>query len=239
MDTRAEAHDYDKMDHSLVNSQFVDDLLAFAKSNQLALGDILDLGTGTARIPIKLCQTEQQCHVTAIDMAAHMLELAAKNVNENGLSERIRLERIDAKSMPYDDGSFDSSISNSIVHHIPEPELCLAELIRVTKPGGIIFVRDLLRPQNDAIVQQLVQTYAGTENAHSRQMFEDSLRAALSIDEIQKMVAGFGFDQESVTVTSDRHWTWAASCLDGSHSNRVAIEQLGDRSASRSCGFEC
>ena len=210
MDTQMEAYDYDSMDHSVVNKQFVDDLLDFAKSNQLALGNILDLGTGTARIPIKLCQTEQQCRVTAIDMAVHMLELAEKNVAESDLTERILLQQIDAKSMPYDDDSFDASISNSIIHHIPEPDLCLGELIRVTKPGGIIFVRDLHRPRDEAMVNQLVQDYAGTENAHSRRMFDDSLRAALSLDEIREMVASFGFGRESVSMTSDRHWTWAA-----------------------------
>ncbi len=225
MDTQVEAHDYDNMDHSQVNGQFVADLLEFARSKQLALGNILDLGTGTARIPIQLCQTEPKCHVTAIDMAIHMLELAAANVDSNGLTKRIRLEQVDAKAMPYDDGLFDCSISNSIVHHIPEPDLCLAELIRVTKPGGIIFVRDLLRPRNEAMVNQLVQLYAGAENAHSRQMFDDSLRAALSIDEIREIVAGFGFEKESVSATSDRHWTWAVVRLNGSRSNRVSIQQ--------------
>ncbi len=220
MDTQIEARDYDNMDHSQVNSQFVADLLEFAGARQLDLGNVLDLGTGTARIPIQLCQTDLQCHITAIDMAAHMLELADKNVNESGLTERIRLERIDAKSMPYEDGSFDSSISNSIVHHIPEPYLCLCELVRVTKQGGIIFVRDLLRPPSDATVNQLVQTYAGVENPHSRRMFDDSLRAALSIDEIRDVVSGFGYGKETVSVTSDRHWTWATRCLNGSSPNR-------------------
>ncbi len=71
-------------------------------------------------------------------------------------------------------------------------------------------MRDLLRPADDETVKQLVQTYAGEENAHSRQMFDDSLRAALSLEEIRKLVSQLDFDPGSVQVTSDRHWTWAA-----------------------------
>jgi hypothetical protein len=48
MDTAADALDYDRMDHREVNRRFVDDFLAAAPD----LSDVLDLGTGTAQIPI-------------------------------------------------------------------------------------------------------------------------------------------------------------------------------------------
>jgi hypothetical protein len=59
-------------------------------------------------------------------------------------------------------------------------------------------------------VARLVETYAGEESDHARQMFEDSLRAALSLDEIRTFVRELGFDAETVRATSDRHWTWNA-----------------------------
>ena len=84
----------------------------------------------------------------------------------------------------------------------------LREAVRVTKPGGLLFFRDLLRPDSETTLQQLVQTYAGSENAHSRQMFDDSLHAALSLDEIRALVTDLGFPADSVHQTTDRHWTW-------------------------------
>ena len=54
MDTAEEASDYNAMDHAAVNRIFVDDLLR-CPDEQLT-GDILDLGTGTALIPIELCR---------------------------------------------------------------------------------------------------------------------------------------------------------------------------------------
>ncbi len=204
MDTHEEAVDYNAMDHSTVNRVFVDDLLKVEGFR----GDVLDLGTGTALIPIELCERFEDCRVMAVDMAAHMLDLAKCNLEMASLTERIELAQVDAKGLDYDDDAFDAVISNSIIHHIPEPKNCLSEAVRVTKPGGVLFFRDLMRPESDKVVKDLVETYAGEENDHSKKMFDDSLRAALSLEEIQALVVDLGFTADSVTATSDRHWTW-------------------------------
>jgi ubiquinone/menaquinone biosynthesis C-methylase UbiE len=208
MDTAAEAIDYDAMDHSEVNRIFVADLRAAGLRPEA--GEILDLGTGTALIPIKLCRREPNARVRAVDAARHMLDVARKNLEAAGLSERIRLELIDAKRLPYAQGQFTAVISNSIVHHMAEPLSVLAEAWRVAAPGGLIFFRDLFRPDNEATLQRLVATYAAGANAHQQQMFADSFRAALRVEEMQALVAELGGDPRGVRATSDRHWTWTA-----------------------------
>ena len=85
------------------------------------------------------------------------------------------------------------------------------EAVRVTKPTGTLFFRDLLRPGSQQELDHLVQTYTGQENAHSQQMFRESLHAALTLDEIQDMVEQLGFDRQSVVQNTDRHWTWTAN----------------------------
>ena len=206
MDTEAEAVDYDSMDHREVNRIFVSDLLAAGPGE----GWILDLGTGTAQIPIELCRRHARAKVLAIDMALHMLRLAQKNVAQAGLTERIRVERVDAKRLPYADGSFATVASNSIVHHIPEPIVVLDEAWRVLAPGGLIFIRDLFRPDDEATVEHLVETYAAGASEHQKQMLADSFHAALTVEEVRRIVTPFGVAPETVRATSDRHWTWAA-----------------------------
>ena len=66
-------------------------------------------------------------------------------------------------------------ISNSIIHHIPDPSLCFAEMHRVCSGGGVLFVRDLLRPGDRATLAHLVNAYAAGANDHQRKMFADSL----------------------------------------------------------------
>jgi len=207
MDTPDEAHDYDAMDHSAVNRAFVADLLAFLPR---PAGTVLDLGTGTAQIPIELCRTADGFEVLAVDAAEHMLRLAAGNIERAGLGNRIRVERANARQLPHPDGSFPVVMSNSIVHHVPDPFEVISEMVRVCADGGALFVRDLIRPDDEPTLAGLVNTYAAGANDHQRAMFADSLRAALTLAEVQSLVVQLGFPPASVRQTTDRHWTWAA-----------------------------
>jgi ubiquinone/menaquinone biosynthesis C-methylase UbiE len=232
--TAAEALDYDSMDHSAVNRLFVADLLAAG----LTAGEVLDVGTGTAQLPIELCRQTAEgkkgdsphlperpegcfaqmgtvpffpaVRVLAVDLSDEMLSLARRNVLCACLTHRIRLEKADAKQLPYADGRFAAAISNGILHHIPEPRTMLGEMWRVVAPGGMVFVRDLFRPADEDAVQRLVAAYAPGANLHQRQMFAASFRAALSVGEVRTLVAGLGVAPDTVQATSDRHWTWCA-----------------------------
>lgn len=139
-----------------------------------------------------------------------MLAVAAENLARAGLADRIQLEHVDAKRLPFADRSFAAVVSNSIIHHIPEPRTVIAEAVRVTAAGGLLFFRDLLRPADRQTLDMLVDTYAAGANEHQRRMFAESLHAALSLDEVQALVAEFGFARDTVRATSDRHWTWLA-----------------------------
>ena len=226
MDTAEEARDYDAMDHGAVNARFCDDFLAFASGleprGETALGPrtprVVDFGTGTALIPIELCKRAAGFVVVAIDLAQHMLDLGRDNVARAGLAERVLLERVDAKGTPYEDGAFGATISNSIIHHIPDPARCLAEMWRVTAKGGLLFVRDLHRPDGDAEVDRLVALYGGEPPAeparvasyeNQRALFRASLCAALTVAEVAAMVTPLGLPASAVKMTSDRHWTLA------------------------------
>jgi ubiquinone/menaquinone biosynthesis C-methylase UbiE len=215
MDTEDEARDYDAMDHVEVNARFVGDLLAFRPR----VGEVLDVGTGTARIPIALCTRVPSATVVAIDLADHMLTLARKNVANAKLEGRITLEKRDAKSAGWPDGRFEVVLSNTILHHIPDPTDLVREMWRLTAKGGTIFLRDLARPSSAAEVRALVAKHGGTAassdaravEAHARQvaLFEASLHAALTLDEIRARVSALGIPGSAVTMTSDRHWTLA------------------------------
>ena len=206
MDTQQEAMDYDAMDHSEANQSFVSDLLAVGGG-----GDILDLGTGTAQIPILLCEREIECRIMAADLSVSMLEIARLNIEIAGLIEQIQLAHMDAKELPSPDDYFDAVVCNGVLHHIPDPSVVLAEAVRVTKPASLLFFRDLMRPADEDALRQLVRTYAGQANEHQQQMFEDSLRAAFDLDEMAALVSQLGFPPDTVQATSDRHWTWTTS----------------------------
>jgi ubiquinone/menaquinone biosynthesis C-methylase UbiE len=206
MDTPEEARDYDSMDHAAVNRVFVADFLA----NWDGQNPLLDVGTGTAQIPVALCRQAPTAQVTAVDLAEEMLSVGRENVRQAGLGDRVVLKCCDAKQLPFPDGAFAAVISNSIIHHIPEPSHVVAEMVRVTRSGGALFIRDLLRPPDQDTLSRLVKLYAGDANPHQQKMFADSLQAALTLDDMRQLVVAVGLDPATVLQTTDRHWTWTA-----------------------------
>lgn len=223
MDSPDEAKSYDEMDHREVNAAFADDLGALLELGAPGRLRVLDLGTGTALIPIEICQRVEAAELIAADMAHSMLSLARRRVAQADLAGRIALEIADAKALPHPSDGFDVVVSNSLVHHIAEPRRMLAEVARVVRPGGAVLVRDLSRPASEPALEQLVEKHAATANAQQRELLAASLRAALTLEEVRAMVVALGFSEASVQATSDRHWTWAcATAPDGGWPEAIA-----------------
>jgi ubiquinone/menaquinone biosynthesis C-methylase UbiE len=213
MDTVDEAREYDLMDHQAVNARFVLDVLeAATRLGRSGLDDqyAVDVGTGTGRIPIELCRVKPAGRILAVDLAGEMLRVARENVESAGLSARIALQLARATALPFRDACSPLVVSNSLIHHLPEPARALREMTRVVASGGLLFVRDLFRPPSSSAVDRLVGTYAAGATAHQRQLLDDSLRAALTVDEVREAIAGLPLIHVSLSATSDRHWTLAA-----------------------------
>ena len=203
MNDREEAVEYDAMDHESVNRNFVTDLL-----NAGPIGnDCLDLGTGTALIPIELCKRDEEVRVMAADASTIMLDLARYQLEVNNLTSRIQLHFGDVKKLVFESSFFDTVMSNSLVHHLPSHDSFLVEALRVLRPGGLLFVRDLCRPESQEQLDLLMLTYGANESEGSRQMLRQSLHAALSLSEIRNLALQAGLSSVCVVMTSDRHWT--------------------------------
>jgi ubiquinone/menaquinone biosynthesis C-methylase UbiE len=200
-----EAQAYESMDHTTVNRQFVDDLL---ECDQAVGPRVVDLGCGPAAIPIELCGRVDTVDVLAIDSEIEMLEIAKREIDIAGMLDRITLHHCDASAMQeYEQGIADTVISNSMLHHLDEPQRGLQSAIRLLRRGGRIFIRDLSRPSSLEEIETLVSLHAGDEDEVAQQLFRQSLHAALTLDEIRELAGGFGISPTNVQMTSDRHWT--------------------------------
>jgi ubiquinone/menaquinone biosynthesis C-methylase UbiE len=205
MDTEADAVEYDAMDFREANQRFADDAIALLRGAVDA--QVLDIGTGTAQIPVLMLAKDKTMKIVACDLAQEMLRVAARNIAAAGVSDRCQLAKLDGKGLRVAPQKFDLVMCNSTIHHIPDPQLVFREIQRVVKPGGAIVIRDLFRPETMDDAWATVNRVAAGEHPRQKQLFFDSLCAALSLDDVKDHVQRAGLERMKIELCSDRHWT--------------------------------
>ena len=200
MDTAVEASEYDAMDHAEPNRAFVDRLVELG-----ARGRVLDVGTGPGHIPLLVCDRIPGATVIGVDLARHMLEHAERHRAASPYADRVEYRLADAKGLAFEDASFDTVCSNTILHHIPEPAGFLREARRVLRPGGALLIRDLFRPETPERARELVALHAADASPRQRDLFHASLHAALTPDELRAVADEAGWVDAALVVDTDRH----------------------------------
>ncbi len=203
MSAEDEAKVYALADFSDVNQAFADRLFELIPDSH---GMLIDLGCGPGDILIRIGEATPRLQLIGLDGAEAMLQLAEKMVNTKGRQESIFLIQGDAKLLGFPDHSFDVVISNSLVHHLPDPLPFWKELRRVVKSGGTILIQDLARPRSEDEAWEIVERESGDEPQLLKDLFFYSLRASFTVEEIQKYLLAAGLERLSVRMSSDRHW---------------------------------
>ena len=166
---------------------------------------VLDLGCGPADIPIRLARALPECRVTGVDGSAPMIALGREAVRAAGLADRITLRCERFQDMVLAEKA-DAVISNSLLHHVPNALQFWYALRQLAKPGAVVLVMDLLRPDSPEEAQALVNRYAADEPAILRRDFYNSLLAAFTDDEVAAQLTEMNLSRLLIDVPDDRHW---------------------------------
>lgn len=104
---------------------------------------VLDLGCGPGSDTIALADLVGETgQVHGVDFDSEMVVEANERASAGGVAARVAHQHADAASLPFDDDFFDSCRSERVFQHLSDPAAGLAELIRVTRPGGRIVILD-------------------------------------------------------------------------------------------------
>ncbi len=203
MDDRAQALAYAQADFAEENQGFVDRFRDYFPD--WTGGHVVDLGCGPGDIPIRFVRAYPTARVTAVDASRPMLDLAEKAIAEAGVANQITLccERFQSLAVPE---QADALVSNSLLHHVPNPLQFWFRLKQLAKPGACILVMDLLRPESPEAAQALVDQYAADEDPILKRDFYNSLLAAFTEDDVAAQLAEMNLSRLLIDVPDDRHW---------------------------------
>jgi ubiquinone/menaquinone biosynthesis C-methylase UbiE len=201
---------------------------------------ILDVGCGPGTITAGLAARVELGHVTAIDAVPEIIEKAAADFPRPNLTFATG----DVYALGFPDASFDVVHAHQVLQHLTDPIAALREMIRVTKPGGLIAARDgdygamVWYPDLPALTQwrelyQRVARAAGGEPNSGRMLHAWARQAGLA--DVRRSSSTWTY-----STPEERQWwgnSWhdratksqyAVQALAGGHATRADLERIAD-----------
>jgi SAM-dependent methyltransferase len=108
------------------------------------VGHALDVGCGIGHWTFALASVLPP-HVrwTGVDSEQEWVRRAGARAAQLGLAERSRFAEGDAQALAFEDASFDLATCQTLMQHLPDPQAAIVEMLRVTRPGGLILISEL------------------------------------------------------------------------------------------------
>jgi len=203
MDDPLQARAYAEADFSEPHEKFVD--LFRERFPDFTGGHVLDLGCGTGDVIVRFVRRYPEVRITGVDGAEAMLEIGREFIKREGLMEKIHLRHCYLPDIDLMREKFDAIISNSLLHHLSDPQVLWDTVKSCVMQGAPVFIMDLLRPGDRGTAERLVEKYAPDEAPILKKDFYNSLLAAYNIEEVVVQLTKAGLGYLSVEQASDRH----------------------------------
>ncbi len=199
-----QAFAYANADFEEPHDHFMELLKESIGNNIPESANAVDLGCGAADISIRFAKAFPGYQIDAIDGAKAMLLEGERAIKKAGLSERINLIETKLQDTTLAGKDYSVIFCNAMLHHLHDP-LVLWDLIGTTNNRPFVFVMDLMRPDSDEQVNELVEKYASGEPEILKKDFRNSLKAAFTANEVESQLSCVGLGELAVSIVSDRH----------------------------------
>jgi ubiquinone/menaquinone biosynthesis C-methylase UbiE len=138
-------------------NSFVKEMLALKKNDR-----ILEVGFGPGKLINEIAEITTEGVVEGVDFSVAMLKQASKVNKHHILNGKVRLQKGECSSLPFDNESFDKLCSTNTLYFWKEPDKYLQEMFRVIKSGGKIVIgfRDDKQMSNLNLSDDIFTTYS-------------------------------------------------------------------------------
>lgn len=100
---------------------------------------LLDVGCGAGQWGLSLLPyLSESATLTGVDRQPAFFERAAELASQRGLSDRVEFGEATTEALPFKDGTFDVVTCRTLLMHVADPAAAVAEMVRVTRPGGVV-----------------------------------------------------------------------------------------------------
>ena len=205
MDSEAQTLAYAEADFDEANSLFTKSFTDFF-TGLPATGRMADLGCGPGDIAIRMARAFPGWSVTGLDAGENMLKRAGERLDGQDLQSRVSFRLSYLPDETLEKNAWNAVISNSLLHHLPAPQVLWKSITELGAPGAAVQVMDLMRPESQEDAQKLVDLYAADAPDILREDFYNSLLAAYTPVEISDQLVSAGLDRLKIIIPSDRHW---------------------------------
>jgi SAM-dependent methyltransferase len=193
---------YAQADFDKPHNAFVQRLKTFVDEPAFK-GKALDLGCGSGDISRRFAFAFPFCKIDAVDGSKAMIDYAI-SLTDPVIQPRLSFIHGKLPNTELPEPSYGIIFSNSLLHHLPDPQVLWQVIKQYSVPGTRIIAMDLLRPGSKKMAKTLVEMYANDEPKILQQDFYNSLLAAFNLEEIDMQLTRAKLPL-AIEQISDRH----------------------------------
>jgi ubiquinone/menaquinone biosynthesis C-methylase UbiE len=138
----------------------------------------VDVGTGAGTLALALAPLVEE--VVGVDVVPELLQAARRRAPTN-----VTFVEGDATALPFERASFHIGATRRTLHHVARPELVVAELARVVRPGGTVLVEDQIAPIDPLAALALDRFERSRDPSHTRLLPDVDLRSLFDANELE------------------------------------------------------
>ena len=162
--------------------------------------EVLDLATGTGDLALQIAKQHSDARVIGVDPSAGMLEIGVDKAQRAGLAERVFLQQGDAQALSFANDRFHGCSIAFGIRNVPDRAAALAEMARVTRPGGRVVILELSDPKVGVLsslarfhIHQVIPRIGGMiSGSREYRYLEQSIAAFPTAEEFAQLMQSCG-----------------------------------------------
>jgi ubiquinone/menaquinone biosynthesis C-methylase UbiE/DNA-binding MarR family transcriptional regulator len=168
-------------DWERLRKSYFDDRVASMAIEKLLPRNLMlaDIGCGTGTLTFELARFARR--VIGIDLSKEMLRRASAAAEEREL-RNVQFRRGDASDLPLESRSVDAAFSVMVLHFVPRPDRAVAELCRITRPGGSVILIDVVQHKQEWMRREMAHLWLGFEQSSIEKWFYTAGAASVNYE---------------------------------------------------------